>query len=69
MERHILRWSYWLGIVGLIIAVLWKAVATLGIPLPGSQFNFALTFYKGSLLLLVAAIASASYAQFGSQKP
>ena len=69
MEKHILRWSYWLGIVGLIIAVLWKAVTTFGIPLPWSQFNFALTFYKGSLLLLVAAIASASYVRFESQKP
>ncbi len=69
MERHILQWSYWLGIAGLIIAVLWKAVNTFGIPLPWSQFNLGLTFYKGSLLLFVAAIASASYAGFKPQKP
>jgi len=69
MERQILYWSYWLGIAGLIVAVLWKAVTILGIPLPWSQFNLALTFYKGSLLLLVAAIASANHSLLESQKP
>jgi len=68
MERHILHWSYWLGIVSLVIAIVWKAVTTLGVSLPGSQFNLALTLYKGSLLLLVAAIASANCAWFKSQK-
>ena len=69
MERPILHWSYWLGIAGLMIAVLWKAATTVGLSLPWSQFNLALTLYKGSLLLLVAAIASANYASFKAHKP
>jgi len=67
MEKHILQWSYWLGLAALVIAVLWRAANAFGM-LP-SQANFPLTFYKGSLLLLVAAIASASYAGFKPQKP
>ena len=71
MERHILHWSYWLGIASLIIAFLWRALNAFGLGLAmlsRNQTNFALSFYKASLLLLVAAIASASYAEFRSHK-
>ena len=67
MERQILHWSYWLGLACLIIAVVWRVANVFGLALSNSIFP--LTFYKGSLLLLVAAIASASYASFKSQKP
>jgi len=67
MERHILTWSYWLGLATLVIAVLWRAANAFGAL--QSLGNFPLTFYKGSLLLLVAAIASAGYAGFKPQKP
>ena len=73
MEKHILRWSYWLGIVSLVIAAVWKALSALGLRLPmlftKDQTIFYLTFYKASLLLLVAAIATASYASSKSQRP
>jgi hypothetical protein len=64
MQRHILHWSYWLGIASLVVAALWRAANVFGLGL--NKPIFALTFYKGSLLLLVAAIASAT---FTSQRP
>jgi len=67
MERQILHWSYWLGLACLIIAVVWRVLNVFGLA-PGNSI-FPLTFYKGSLLLFVAAIASASYAGFKSQRP
>jgi hypothetical protein len=67
MERQILQWSYWLGLACLIIAFVWRVVNEFGLALGKSIFPS--TFYKGSLLLLVAAIASASYAGFKSQRP
>jgi hypothetical protein len=73
MEKHILRWSYWLGIVSLIIAAVWKAFSAFGLTLPmlftKDQSIFYLTFYKASLLLLLAAIATASYGSLKSQRP
>jgi hypothetical protein len=67
MEKHISHWSYWLGIASLIIAVVWKALSAFGL---GSPMPFSyLTFYKASLLLFVAAIASANYAWLKSQRP
>jgi hypothetical protein len=73
MEKHILRWSYWLGIASLVIAAVWKALNALGLGLPmlftRDQSIFYLTFYKASLLLFVAAIATASYASLKSQRP
>jgi hypothetical protein len=73
MEKHILRWSYWLGIASLVIAVLWRALNVFGLGsgtlLLRGQYVFSMTFYKASLLLFVAAIATASYASFKSPKP
>ena len=73
MEKHMFRWSYWLGIASLVIAVLWKGLNAFGLGLPmlftRDQSISYLTFYKASLLLFVAAIASANYATFKSQRP
>ena len=73
MEKHILRWSYWLGIACLVIAFLWRGLNALGLGLTTliahGQSIYSTTFYKASLLLLVVAVASASYAGFKSQKP
>jgi hypothetical protein len=72
MERHILQWSYWLGIASLIVAALWKAANACGLGLvilTTYHYNLPMTFYKGSLLLLVAAIASANCVWLKSQKP
>ena len=72
MEKHILHWSYWLGIASLVIAVLWRALNAFGLGytvlLARYQSVYSATFYKASLLLFVAAIASANYAWFKSQR-
>lgn len=67
MEKQILHWSYWLGLACLIIAFVWRVVNVFGVALGKSVGPT--TFYKGSLLLLVLAIASAGYAGFRSQRP
>jgi hypothetical protein len=73
MERNIVRWSYWLGIASLVVALLWRAFNALGLWLPfqisPGQTVYYMSFYKASLLFFVAAIASASYASFRTQRP
>ena len=73
MERNIVHWTYWLGIASLVIALLWRSFNALGLWLPmqirEGQTVYYMSFYKASLLFFVAAIASASYAVFKSQKP
>jgi hypothetical protein len=72
MERNIVHWTYWLGIVSLVIALLWRAFNALGLWLPvqirEGETVYYMSFYKASLLFFIAAIASASYAVFKSQK-
>lgn len=73
MERNIVHWTYWLGIVSLVIALLWRVFNALGLWLPmyikQGETVYYMSFYKASLLFFVAAIASSSYAVFKSQKP
>ena len=72
MEKLIASWTYWLGIACLVIAVIWKIVnvfrswqssATTGGPIGHSAFM------HGSILFLVATVATACYAWLNSQKP
>lgn len=65
MAKQIAKWSYWVGIVCLVVAILWRAANVVGLPsspslAPGRTFGY-LTFYRGSLLFFVASIASAAY--------
>ena len=73
MEKHILQWTYWLAMASLVIAAVWKGLNAFGLGsatlLLRGQYVFSMTFYKASLLLFVAAIATASYASFKSQRP
>jgi len=72
MEKHIMRWSYWLGIACLVIAVVWKGTNALGMWLPpktASQYAiWYLSFFRGSLLFFVASIGSANYSLVNSRK-
>ena len=62
MERHILRYSYLLGLVCAAVAMLWRLVNQFGIYaanyVPGTQVGY-MTFFKAALLLLLVSIASA----------
>jgi hypothetical protein len=73
MEKHILRWSYWLGIASLVIAVVWRVLNGLGLGSAGLVIRgdsvYSMSFYKASLLLFVAAIATANYGSSKSQRP
>jgi hypothetical protein len=73
MEKHILRWSYWLGIASLVIAVVWRALNGLGLGSAGlvirGESVYSMSLYKASLLLFVAAIATANYVSSKSQRP
>ena len=72
MEKLIARWSYWLGIACLVIAVTWRAVNAFGLILPltvvPGHTIWYLSFFRGSILFFAATIASACLAWLNSQK-
>jgi hypothetical protein len=67
MEKHILRWSYWLGIVSVVVAVVWRVVVALVGRLDVRGLDY-MTAYKAGLLLLLVAIATACYAMVKGPK-
>ncbi len=67
MEKHITRWTYWLGVVCLVIAFVWR-VSWIWFGRTQALGVTPLSFYKGALLFFVAAIASASYDRAKGQK-
>ena len=73
MEKLIARWSYWLGMVCLVITVIWWFVNVIrswmsSAGTPGNGIGH-LAFMHASILFLVATIATAGYAWLNSQKP
>jgi hypothetical protein len=72
MKKHIIRYSYWLGVLSFLLALLTRALDILGLPLgnivtKGNAVGYR-TFLDGSLLFFLTAIATASYVWFKSQK-
>ena len=71
MEKHLVTWSYWLGIACFAIALLWKAWSAFGMWLPKSmaaaQTISYMGLYKGGLLFLLVTIATANYSWFNSR--
>jgi hypothetical protein len=68
MEKYILRWSYWLGVMSFVVAIVWRVLnVALGKPLGFAGLTY-MSPYKGALLFLSAAIATACYAWFKTQK-
>ncbi|MBZ5515274.1 MAG: hypothetical protein LAN62_10650 [Acidobacteriia bacterium] len=68
MEKHITQWSYWLGLVCSLLAMVWRGLEALKV-LPEALGPVRyMTLYKGGLLLLVIAIATAVLAATKSQK-
>lgn len=73
MEKHFIRWSYWLGMVSLLLAFVTRGLDVFGLfPVllhgQGDPISFH-TFMDGSVVLFLAAIASSCYAWANSQKP
>ena len=64
MEKHIVKWSYWLGMVSAVIALVLRAFNVFGIWLPVAitqgRTLWYMSFYKGALLFFLMAIATAN---------
>lgn len=65
MQKHILHWSYWLGIASFVVALVWRGLNASGVWLPRNitpnQTITYMSFYKGGFLFLLVAIATANY--------
>lgn len=73
MEKQIILWSYWLGVVCVVVALVTRALNVLGvlgtlIAGRGAPIGYR-SFFDGALLFFLAAIATSSYAWFKSHKP
>ena len=71
MEKHILRWSYWLGLICLVFAVVMRILNMFGMSATlletrGNGLSFR-SFMDLSVLLLLVAIASAGVIGYGKQ--
>ena len=64
MEKHIVKWSYRLGMVSAVIALVLRAFNAFGIWLPTAitqgRTLWYMSFYKGALLFFLMAIATAN---------
>jgi hypothetical protein len=72
MEKHIIRWSYWLGMASFAISLVEGATSHWISPsLPSSigRYLWYGTFFKAGILLLLVTIATANYARFNSRNP
>lgn len=60
MEKHLAKWTYWLGVACALISFIEKGLNAVGVFfefLPGSNVGY-MSFYKASFLLLALAIAT-----------
>jgi hypothetical protein len=74
MEKQMVRWTFLLGMVCLVIAILWRGINAVGAgfdtielvpPLLGRAIGY-MSFYKAALLFFIASIAASGY--LSSQK-
>jgi hypothetical protein len=71
--EHIIKWSYWLGALCAVLALLTRGLNVLGVNFlafstRGNPIGYR-TFLDGAIFLLVISIATTSYARPHSQKP
>jgi DMSO/TMAO reductase YedYZ heme-binding membrane subunit len=66
MEKQLAQYTYWLGLACAVIALVMRGFSGLGVWMP--QRIVPMTFYKGALLFLVVAIATANLAWLKIQK-
>jgi len=73
MKKHIIRYSYWLGVLGVLLALLTRVLNILGVSLAqillsrGAPIGYR-TFLDGSQMFFLMAIATTGYVWFKSQK-
>ncbi|MGA2271912.1 MAG: hypothetical protein ABSH00_00050 [Bryobacteraceae bacterium] len=72
MEKHILSWSYWLGLVCTVICFVLRFLNAIGVlvPQPVKQGNTMgyISFLHAAALFFLIAIATASYIWAHSQR-
>ncbi|MBI3663543.1 MAG: hypothetical protein HY234_10920 [Acidobacteria bacterium] len=72
MEKKIVQYSYWLGMLCVVVALVWRAANAMGFWLSTYVQGvsvYYLSFYKGALLFLLVCIATGTYIQSGKDKP
>lgn len=59
MEKHLAKWTYWLGVACAVITLVIRGLSGVGlyVDFPGMNIG-AMSFYKASLLFLAIAIAT-----------
>lgn len=72
MEKHIMQWSYWLGVLCVLLALVTRILNSLGLPTTllqtrGDPVSFR-TFVNGAMLFLVTSIATTGFVWFKGQK-
>lgn len=72
MEKQIIQWSYWLGVVSFVLALVTRALNVLGVAQlimgRGNPIGYR-SFLDGAVLFFLTAIATSSYAWFKLHKP
>jgi hypothetical protein len=72
MGKHIIRWSYWLGAVFAVLALVARALNVLGMNFlffstRGNAISYR-TFLDGALFLFVLSIATTNYVGLNSRE-
>jgi hypothetical protein len=64
MEKQIVRWSYLLGLICVLVASVWRLAGALGVAdqfhIGGSFVSYS-SFYRGAFMLLLLTVATSSY--------
>lgn len=64
MEKIIVRWSYWLGVACVVVALLMRTANAAGlmtvVDTRGMYIGY-MSFFKGAILFLLTAVATSSY--------
>ena len=73
MEKHIITWSYWLGLVSLVLAFIARGMNALGVGFlyfstKGNSIGYN-SFLAAAVLFFLTAIATASYSSSTKPRP
>ncbi|MCL4524357.1 MAG: hypothetical protein M1451_10700 [Acidobacteria bacterium] len=72
MEKKILQYSYWLGVLCVVVAVIWRFANAMGYGMrqimPGQSIYY-MSFLQAALLFLMVSIATGANILAGKDKP
>lgn len=68
MEKYIVQYGYWLGVIFALLSLIWRGLVIIKLT-PEKLLGLAYTtFYRGAVLFLVIVVGTTCYAWFKSQK-